>query len=192
MFSYFTQCAFLPGKILCINTHPAKRYFRQDIMVYYWHQCKWQTHFPLLQQMSLLSLASFCQSRAEMLWCHPIPAGFLSHVCSRANVLQRWWCGISNRTSVGRWLNGAPSDWHTHIHRLPKGRHSNKCAFRPPHQRPQENVLAHGIPLEFPLLSEACLETWCTVRKIKQQKVMWICHICTSSVNNMWYYDHSG
>ena len=25
MFSYFTSCALLPGQILCINTHPAKR-----------------------------------------------------------------------------------------------------------------------------------------------------------------------
>ena len=28
MFSYFTQCALLPGQILYINTHPAKRYVR--------------------------------------------------------------------------------------------------------------------------------------------------------------------
>ena len=28
MFSYFTQCALLPGQILCINTHPAKRYVK--------------------------------------------------------------------------------------------------------------------------------------------------------------------
>ena len=30
-------------------------------------QRKWQTHFALLQEMSLLSLASFCQSRAAKL-----------------------------------------------------------------------------------------------------------------------------
>ena len=28
MFLYFTQCALLPGQILCINTYPAKRYVR--------------------------------------------------------------------------------------------------------------------------------------------------------------------
>ena len=28
MFSYSTTCALLPGQIVCINTHPAKRYFR--------------------------------------------------------------------------------------------------------------------------------------------------------------------
>ena len=28
MFSYCTQCALLPGQILCTNTHPAKRYVR--------------------------------------------------------------------------------------------------------------------------------------------------------------------
>ena len=28
MFSYFIYCALLPGQILCINTHPAKRYVR--------------------------------------------------------------------------------------------------------------------------------------------------------------------
>ena len=39
-------------------------------MIFYWHQCKWQTHFALLQEMSLLSLASFCQSRAVV---HPVP-----------------------------------------------------------------------------------------------------------------------
>ena len=33
-------------------------------MIFHWRQCKWQTHFALLQEMSLLSLASFCQSRA--------------------------------------------------------------------------------------------------------------------------------
>ena len=27
-FLYFTQCALLPGQILCINPHPAKRYVR--------------------------------------------------------------------------------------------------------------------------------------------------------------------
>ena len=33
-------------------------------MIFHWRQWKWQTHFALLQEMSLLSLASFCQSRA--------------------------------------------------------------------------------------------------------------------------------
>ena len=28
MFSYFTKCALLPGQILCINNHPAKRCVR--------------------------------------------------------------------------------------------------------------------------------------------------------------------
>ena len=28
MFLYFTQYPLLPGQILCINTHPAKRYVR--------------------------------------------------------------------------------------------------------------------------------------------------------------------
>ena len=27
-FSYFTKCALLRGQILCINSHPAKRYVR--------------------------------------------------------------------------------------------------------------------------------------------------------------------
>ena len=31
-------------------------------MIFHWHQWKWQTRFALLQEMSL---ASFCQSRAE-------------------------------------------------------------------------------------------------------------------------------
>ena len=35
-------------------------------MLFHWHQWKWQTHFALLQEISLLSLASFCQSRAEL------------------------------------------------------------------------------------------------------------------------------
>ena len=28
MFSYFACCILLPGQILCINTHPAKKYVR--------------------------------------------------------------------------------------------------------------------------------------------------------------------
>ena len=28
MFLYFTPCALLPGQILCVSTHPAKRYVR--------------------------------------------------------------------------------------------------------------------------------------------------------------------
>ena len=39
-------------------------YVRYDIMIFHWRQCKWQTHFALLREMSLLSLASFCQIRA--------------------------------------------------------------------------------------------------------------------------------
>ena len=34
-------------------------------MIFHWCQWKWQTHFSLLQEMSLLSLASFCQSRTD-------------------------------------------------------------------------------------------------------------------------------
>ena len=37
-------------------------------MIFHWRQWKWQTHFTLLQEMSLLSLASFCQSRAVLLY----------------------------------------------------------------------------------------------------------------------------
>ena len=36
-------------------------------MIFHWRQCKWQTHFALLREMSLLSLASFCQIRAVKL-----------------------------------------------------------------------------------------------------------------------------
>ena len=32
----------------------------------HWRQCKWQTHFALLREISLLSLASFCQIRAVL------------------------------------------------------------------------------------------------------------------------------
>ena len=48
-----------------LNTHPAERYVRCDIMIIHWHQWKWQIHSALLQEISLLSLPSFCQSRAE-------------------------------------------------------------------------------------------------------------------------------
>ena len=41
------------------------RYVRYAIMIFHWRQCKWQTHFALLREISLLSLASFCQIRAE-------------------------------------------------------------------------------------------------------------------------------
>ena len=34
---------------------------RDVIMIFHWCQCKWQTHFALLREMSLLSLASFCK-----------------------------------------------------------------------------------------------------------------------------------
>ena len=35
MFSYFIECALLPGRILCINTHPAKRNVSYDIMIFH-------------------------------------------------------------------------------------------------------------------------------------------------------------
>ena len=35
MFLYFTRCALLPGQILCINAHPAKRYVSYDIRSLY-------------------------------------------------------------------------------------------------------------------------------------------------------------
>ena len=35
-------------------------------MIFHGRQWKWQTHFALLQEISLLSLASFCQSRAAL------------------------------------------------------------------------------------------------------------------------------
>ena len=38
-------------------------------MIFHWHQWNWQMHFPLLQKHSLLSLASFCQSRAVLMAC---------------------------------------------------------------------------------------------------------------------------
>ena len=34
-FHIFTQCALLPGQILCINTNLAKRYVREDIMIFH-------------------------------------------------------------------------------------------------------------------------------------------------------------
>ena len=63
----------------CRNTHPTKRYVRYDIMIFHWRQCKWQTHFALLREMSLLSLASFCQIRAEMSLMEPNP--IYEHTC---------------------------------------------------------------------------------------------------------------
>ena len=39
----------------------------KDIMIFHCRQCKWQTNFALLQEISLLSLASFCQSRADFI-----------------------------------------------------------------------------------------------------------------------------
>ena len=35
-------------------------------MIFHWHQWKWQTHFALLQEMSHLSLASFCQKKGRV------------------------------------------------------------------------------------------------------------------------------
>ena len=35
-------------------------------MIFHWCQWNWQPHFALLQEISLLSLASFCQSRAVL------------------------------------------------------------------------------------------------------------------------------
>ena len=37
MFSYFAYRTLLPGQILCINTHPAKRYvrYKKDIMIFH-------------------------------------------------------------------------------------------------------------------------------------------------------------
>ena len=59
---------FRPGQVLCIiiSTRPPITVCQvRHHDIYHWHQWKWQTHFALLQEISLLSLASFCQSRAE-------------------------------------------------------------------------------------------------------------------------------
>ena len=54
-----STCSLLPGQILCTNTHAAKRYVMQDIMIFHWCQWKWQTHFALLQEMSLQMVTCF-------------------------------------------------------------------------------------------------------------------------------------
>ena len=41
------------------NAHPAERYLSQDIMILYWCQCTWQTHFAHLWEMSFSRVASF-------------------------------------------------------------------------------------------------------------------------------------
>ena len=43
------------------------------ILIFHRRQWKWQTHFALLQEMSLLSLASFCQSGAVCSFLSPNP-----------------------------------------------------------------------------------------------------------------------
>ena len=63
----YTFCPYL----VCVSVCACKPYQTGDMiwhptfMIFHWCQWKWQTHFALLQEMSLLSLASFCQSRAE-------------------------------------------------------------------------------------------------------------------------------
>ena len=47
---------------MCSSSTP--NFMHKDIMIFHWRQWKWQTHFAFLQEISLLSLASFCQSRA--------------------------------------------------------------------------------------------------------------------------------
>ena len=55
-------CALLPVQMFM---HKLLRdMLRQYIMVFHWYQWKWETHFVLLQEMSLFSLASFCQNGA--------------------------------------------------------------------------------------------------------------------------------
>ena len=41
-------------------------------MLFHWRQWKWQTHFAVLQEISLLSLASFCQRRAVQYIASPL------------------------------------------------------------------------------------------------------------------------
>ena len=81
MLSYFTQCTLLAGQILSINTRPAKRYVRQDIMIFHWRQWKRQTHLALLQEISLLSLASFYHRRAVISMMIAIDTFTLSFLC---------------------------------------------------------------------------------------------------------------
>ena len=81
-----------PGQILCINTHPAKRYVRWDIMILHWRQWKWQTNFALLQEISCLSLASFCQSKAVLVspknLLIPTPSSSTGIACLPSDVLR--------------------------------------------------------------------------------------------------------
>ena len=69
-------------------------------MIFHWHQWKWQTHFALLQEMLLLSLVSFCQSRAVLTlrsraWrpsslCHPAQNAALWLVYYSNMMVPRW------------------------------------------------------------------------------------------------------
>ena len=58
-------------------------------MIFHWRQWKWKTHFALLQQMSLLLLASFGQSRAILLtrklFCPKFQA-IVSLICKHSNL----------------------------------------------------------------------------------------------------------
>ena len=72
VFIFYLVCSSFRPNVMHIDTHPAifKRDMLgiKDIMIFHWCQWKWQTHFALLQELSLLSLASFCHSRAELCW----------------------------------------------------------------------------------------------------------------------------
>ena len=61
-FHIFTQCALLPGQILlCINTHLAKRYVREDTMIFHWRQWKWQTHLLFHKKFHFCHLLLFAK-----------------------------------------------------------------------------------------------------------------------------------
>ena len=90
MFSYFTHCALLPCQTLCINTQSLILLrdmlgARHDIPL----TSVEMTHtFALIQEILLLSLASFCQSRAisalsgqgKTTHCHDQWHNFGSHI----------------------------------------------------------------------------------------------------------------
>ena len=94
MFSYVTQCVFPPSQILCINSHPAKRYVSRDVRVQIliWFQTFFALHKPHFQTFNAVWMHwkahVFRYFRLFQTFSH-------THRCFHTPVLSKTsWCSI--------------------------------------------------------------------------------------------------
>ena len=63
---------YFHSRVWSRNTHPAERYWSQDMVLLHWCQCTWLTHFAHLREMSLSRVSRLPFVRVGQNWGHTI------------------------------------------------------------------------------------------------------------------------